>query len=171
MIFWKAASLLGKGQKWTCRWEIAEGKNPKYENRRNHEGGTNACGWCTEETAGVWHGHSQRIEDDRLPKKKAASIWGKGQKGTCRWEIAEGKSPKYENKRNHEGGTHAFGWCTKETTAGVWYGYLQRIEDDRLPKNVMKRIPTEYGRRGRTLRSWIEGVENEMERCNVPEDA
>ena len=44
----------------------------------------------------------------------------------------------------------------------VWCDHLQRIEDDKLPKRVIKRNPT--GRRGRegSQNSWIKGVEQEM---------
>ena len=41
-----------------------------------------------------------------------------------------------------------------QTKQLVWYGHLQRMEDDRLPKRV----------------SWIEGAQQEMERCDLPRD-
>ena len=50
----------------------------------------------------------------------------------------------------------------------VWYGHSQRMEDDRLTKKVIKWTPKEHRRRGRPRRSWIGGVENEIERCNMP---
>ena len=57
-----------------------------------------------------------------------------------------------------------------QTKQLVWYGHLQRMEDDRLPKKVLKWTPTGRRRRGRPRKGWIEGVEKEMERCGIPHD-
>jgi hypothetical protein len=39
-----------------------------------------------------------------------------------------------------------------------WYGHVQRVEDGRLPKEVMKWRPAGRRKRGRPKHSWAEGI-------------
>ena len=52
----------------------------------------------------------------------------------------------------------------------VWYGHVQRMPDDRLPKKVLDWVPPGRKRRGRPAKSWIEGIRQEMRRCDLPEE-
>ena len=51
-----------------------------------------------------------------------------------------------------------------------WYGHVQRMEEDRLPKQVLKWTPHGRRRRGRPRRSWREGIDKEMEEREIPVD-
>ena len=52
----------------------------------------------------------------------------------------------------------------------VWYGHVQRMADDRLPKKILEYVPPGRRRRGRPAKSWISGIQDEMRRCQLPED-
>ena len=39
-----------------------------------------------------------------------------------------------------------------------WYGHVQRMEDERLPKEVMKWSPPGRRKRGRPKLTWAEGI-------------
>jgi len=39
-----------------------------------------------------------------------------------------------------------------------WYGHVQRMEEGRLPKKVMKWIPPGRRKRGRPKATWAEGI-------------
>jgi hypothetical protein len=39
-----------------------------------------------------------------------------------------------------------------------WYGHVQRMEEGRLPKEVMKWRPLGRRKRGRTKLNWAEGI-------------
>jgi len=39
-----------------------------------------------------------------------------------------------------------------------WYGHVQRMEQGRLPKEVMKSSPPGRRKRGRTRLTWAEGI-------------
>jgi hypothetical protein len=43
-----------------------------------------------------------------------------------------------------------------------WYGYVQRMEEGRLPKEVMKWRPLGRRKRGRTKLTWAEGIKGLM---------
>jgi hypothetical protein len=43
-----------------------------------------------------------------------------------------------------------------------WYGYVQRMEEGRLPKQVMKWSPPGRRKRGRTKLTWVEGIRGQM---------
>jgi hypothetical protein len=43
-----------------------------------------------------------------------------------------------------------------------WYGHVQRIEEGRLPKEVMKWRPSGRRKRGRPKLSWAEGIRGLM---------
>lgn len=52
----------------------------------------------------------------------------------------------------------------------VWYGHVQRMADDRLPKKVLDWVPPGRRRRGRPAKSWIGGIQDEITRCHLPDD-
>jgi len=39
-----------------------------------------------------------------------------------------------------------------------WYGHVQKMEEERLPKEVMKWRPPGRGKRGRPKLTWAEGI-------------
>ena len=43
-----------------------------------------------------------------------------------------------------------------------WYGHVQRMEEGRLPKEVMKWSPPGRRKRGRPKRTWVEGIKGLM---------
>jgi hypothetical protein len=43
-----------------------------------------------------------------------------------------------------------------------WYGYVQRMEEGRLPKEVMKWRPPGRRKRGRPKLTWAEGIRGLM---------
>ena len=52
----------------------------------------------------------------------------------------------------------------------VWYGHVQRMADDRLPKKVFNWVPPGRRRRGRPVKGWRQGVEEEIRRYHLPDD-
>ena len=44
----------------------------------------------------------------------------------------------------------------------VWYGHVQRMETERLPKRMMLWKPKERRKRGRPRTSWREGIDRAM---------
>jgi hypothetical protein len=52
-----------------------------------------------------------------------------------------------------------------------WYGHVQRMEEERLPKLVMKWNPPGRRKRGRPKLTWMEGIQGWMgEKGLVEED-
>jgi hypothetical protein len=52
-----------------------------------------------------------------------------------------------------------------------WYGHVQRMEEERLPKQVMKWSPPRRRKRGRPKLTWVEGIRGLMgEKGLVEED-
>lgn len=49
----------------------------------------------------------------------------------------------------------------------IWYGHVERMSDERLPKQVMKYMPRGYRRRGRPKKSWNEGIRKAMSARNL----
>ena len=49
-------------------------------------------------------------------------------------------------------------WNTSNYIALQWYGYVQRMEEGRLPKEVMKWSPPGRRKRGRPKATWAEGI-------------
>ena len=43
-----------------------------------------------------------------------------------------------------------------------WYGHVQRMEERRLPKDVMKWSPPGRRKRGRPIATWAEGIRGLM---------
>ena len=43
-----------------------------------------------------------------------------------------------------------------------WYGHVSRMEEGRLPKEVMKWRPPGRGKRGRPKRTWTDGIRGLM---------
>lgn len=52
----------------------------------------------------------------------------------------------------------------------IWYGHVQRMPNDRLPKQVLTWTPQGRRRRGRPRKSWREGIDKEIEEREIPED-
>ena len=55
---------------------------------------------------------------------------------------------------------------TKQLT---WYGHVQRMEEGRLPKEVMKWSPPGRRKRGRPKATWAEGIRGLMEENGLME--
>lgn len=50
-----------------------------------------------------------------------------------------------------------------------WYGHVQRMSTERLPKQILQWTPTGRRRRGRPRKSWREGIDKEMEERGLEE--
>lgn len=50
-----------------------------------------------------------------------------------------------------------------------WYGHVQRMPEERIPKQTLIWIPAEKRRRGRPKKSWIEGIKKAMSERNLAE--
>lgn len=51
-----------------------------------------------------------------------------------------------------------------------WYGHVQRISEDRLPKQVLAWTPQGKRKRRRLRRSWRERIDREMQERDLEED-
>lgn len=51
----------------------------------------------------------------------------------------------------------------------IWYGHVQRMTDERLPKRVLQWNPTARRRRGRPPRKWGDGIRKAMSARNLQE--
>ena len=51
-----------------------------------------------------------------------------------------------------------------------WYGHVQRMEEGRLPKEVMKWSPPGRRKRGRPKLTWAEGIRGLMEEKGLMEE-
>lgn len=51
----------------------------------------------------------------------------------------------------------------------MWYGHVQRMDDTRLPKQIMQWIPQHRRKRGRPKKTWNEGVTRAMSARNLSE--
>ncbi|CAH0395324.1 unnamed protein product [Bemisia tabaci] len=51
-----------------------------------------------------------------------------------------------------------------------WYRHVQRMSEERLPKQVLDWIPPGKKRRGRTVKGWRQGVDEEMLRRQLPDN-
>ncbi|XP_030757399.1 uncharacterized protein LOC115883217 [Sitophilus oryzae] len=51
----------------------------------------------------------------------------------------------------------------------MWYGDVQRMDDTRLPKQIMQWIPQHRRKRGRSKKTWKEGVTRAMSARNLSE--
>lgn len=49
----------------------------------------------------------------------------------------------------------------------IWYGHVNRMSEDRLPKKVMEWIPRERKRRGRPRETWKKGIKRAMSERNL----
>ena len=52
----------------------------------------------------------------------------------------------------------------------IWYGHVQRMADNRLPKQILLWTPHGRRRRGRPRRSWMDGIDSEIRERELPED-
>ena len=51
----------------------------------------------------------------------------------------------------------------------VWYGHVNRMTEERLPKKILDWVPPGRRRRGRPVKGWRQGVLHEMRECQLPE--
>jgi len=51
-----------------------------------------------------------------------------------------------------------------------WYGHVNRMPEERVPKLIMDWIPWERRKRGRPRKEWMEGVEAAMTTRNLEPD-
>ena len=51
-----------------------------------------------------------------------------------------------------------------------WYGQIERMPEDSIPKLIMEWIPLERRKRGHPIKTWIEGVEAAMTTRNLEPD-
>ncbi|XP_030753594.1 uncharacterized protein LOC115880517 [Sitophilus oryzae] len=49
----------------------------------------------------------------------------------------------------------------------VWYGHVQRMREDQIPKKVLKWIPSERRKKGRPKATWIGGIHKAMSERNL----
>ena len=52
----------------------------------------------------------------------------------------------------------------------IWYGHLQRMSHERLPKQILEWSPRGRRKRGRPRKSWREGINKEMERRELTDN-
>ena len=51
----------------------------------------------------------------------------------------------------------------------TWYGYVQRMAEERLPKIALKWMPKLKRARGRPKKNWMEGIKKAMNERNLNE--
>jgi len=89
------------------------------------------------------------------------------------WRRAAGKSKleRYTNERIREimGVTHTIADEVRVKQLR-WYGHVQRMPEERLPKQIFKYTPQGRRKRGRPRRSWREGIDKELRERGVEED-
>jgi hypothetical protein len=51
-----------------------------------------------------------------------------------------------------------------------WYGHVKRMPVERIPKLIMEWIPEERRKRGRRMKTWMEGVQAAVTARNLEQD-
>jgi hypothetical protein len=51
-----------------------------------------------------------------------------------------------------------------------WYGHVKRMAEERISKLIMEWIPEERRKRGRSRKTWMEGVQGVMATRNLEPD-
>ena len=51
----------------------------------------------------------------------------------------------------------------------TWYGHVQRMAEERLPKTALKWMPKQKRARGRPKKNWMEGIRKAMNERNLNE--
>ena len=51
----------------------------------------------------------------------------------------------------------------------LWYGHVQRMAEERLPKIALKWMPKQKRARGRPKKNWMEGIKKTMNERNLNE--
>jgi len=49
----------------------------------------------------------------------------------------------------------------------TWYGHVQRMAEERLPKIALKWMPKQKRTRGRPKKNWMEGIKKAMDERNL----
>ena len=49
----------------------------------------------------------------------------------------------------------------------TWYGHVQRMAEERLPKIALKWMPKQKRARGRPKKNWMEGIKKAMKERNL----
>ena len=49
----------------------------------------------------------------------------------------------------------------------TWFGYVQRMAEERLPKRALKWMPKQKRARGRPKKNWMEGIKKAMNERNL----
>ncbi|XP_060529935.1 uncharacterized protein LOC132704141 [Cylas formicarius] len=57
-----------------------------------------------------------------------------------------------------------------ETRQLIWYGHVQRMNDERWPKRALKYTPKNRRKKGRPMTSWNDGIRNIMKDRAIKED-
>ena len=52
----------------------------------------------------------------------------------------------------------------------IWYGHVQRMSQERLPKQILEWSPRERRKRERPRKSWRKGINKEMERRELTDN-
>lgn len=52
----------------------------------------------------------------------------------------------------------------------IWYGHVQRMGDDKLPKQIMRWILTGKRKRGRPKKNWLEGIRKSVSAKKLTDD-
>ena len=88
------------------------------------------------------------------------------------WRRSAGKSRKdrVPNDRIREimGVTHTIIDDIK-TKQLIWYGHVQRMAENRLPKQILTWTPHGRRKRGRPRRSWRARIDKEIKERDLPE--
>ena len=45
---------------------------------------------------------------------------------------------------------------------GIWYGYVRRMQEERLPRKMLQLCPPGRRNRGRSRNSWMQEIRTEM---------
>ncbi|KAF2881456.1 hypothetical protein ILUMI_24742 [Ignelater luminosus] len=52
----------------------------------------------------------------------------------------------------------------------IWYGHVQRMEEQKIPKQVLNWIPPVRRKKERPKKTWIEGIRKSMSKKNLTDN-
>ena len=89
------------------------------------------------------------------------------------WRRAAGKSKldrvRNERIQNIMGVKHRISEDIKINQLR-WYGHVQRMEENRIPKKILNWTPQGKRKRGRPRRSWREGIDGDIRTRGIDEN-